>query len=424
MVLFESLTMHAPGCDFHLLLVERSIIGHQIRLPDFIKVTSAEALNIPDFAQMAFYYNCIELNTAVKPFFIEGLMNMGYERIIYFDPDIEIYSSLDNMLSELSTSDALLTPHCCRPLPEDGHFPQVEDLIRGGQFNFGFFACRSSNRIKEIIKWWCHVLKDRCLFDPTHRYFTDQFWAAIFPSFIPATRIIHYEGYNMAYWNLAQRGLFHQDGKWVTNDGDLVFFHFSGFSAKELEIISKHTKRLDRKHTPELLKLLRLYGEKIIRNTSLYPYGAFPYSFGCYANGLNITDAERRAHLQLPPHERLKIPDPFCVSPKVILLETLKEMQLPLILSSAVSRTILSKSPPFEVSQSAIVEILMSSDSELQELPIFLAEIYRTRTDVRDVFPRQKLGFTRDFVHWFESSGRAEMSVPVNLASRGWWYRE
>ena len=53
-----------------------------------------EELPLPNPRQFCFRYTLLELNTAVKPWMFEHLFERGYDRVIYLDPDIVVYSPL------------------------------------------------------------------------------------------------------------------------------------------------------------------------------------------------------------------------------------------------------------------------------------------------------------------------------------------
>jgi len=66
----------------------------------------------------------------VKPYAMQFLLNChGPENIVYFDPDILLYSSLDSILQQLQTHSFLLTPHLMSPLREDRR-PSELDILR------------------------------------------------------------------------------------------------------------------------------------------------------------------------------------------------------------------------------------------------------------------------------------------------------
>jgi hypothetical protein len=63
-------------------------------------------------------YNVLELCTAVKPYLLKYLFEKyDAEKILYLDPDIVVYHTLDTVLELLERCTAILTPHIVEPLP-------------------------------------------------------------------------------------------------------------------------------------------------------------------------------------------------------------------------------------------------------------------------------------------------------------------
>ena len=90
-----SVKKHSPTTDFYILLSDE--IGDvSIYCDDFEVIESKSLKNIPNFSTLAFKYNVIEFSTSVKPFFFDWLLNeKRYEKILYLDPDMVVYNSLD-----------------------------------------------------------------------------------------------------------------------------------------------------------------------------------------------------------------------------------------------------------------------------------------------------------------------------------------
>jgi ADP-heptose:LPS heptosyltransferase/predicted O-methyltransferase YrrM len=317
MALFNSLMLHCQEGDLHLLLCEEPGLRKKIALPPSITVHYPDKLGIPRWRQLAYYYNITEFNTAVKPYFFQKLFDAGYERVLYFDPDIRFYSSLTPLLAQLDENDALLTPHMSKPYDDDGIFPRIEDCIRAGQFNLGFIALARCPQTEEFVRWWAGALREKCLAETDYKYFVDQFWAAITPSFIDRVKILRNAGYNMAYWNIFQRQLTFDEGVFATEDGPLVFFHFSGFSADVPHRLSKYSDRGSPvRPGTALARLIVGYSEELEANQAFYPYGDIPYSFGCHADGQTITAKQRRQLLEIPRSRRELLGNPFKLPPQ------------------------------------------------------------------------------------------------------------
>src|SRR5438105_2200107 len=91
-VLMASLQRHHPEWD-RFVLLSGETPGSDV-IEDSFATVPLEALPLPNAQQFFFRYSILELNTAVKPWMFEHLFSRDYERIIYFDPDIFVYSPL------------------------------------------------------------------------------------------------------------------------------------------------------------------------------------------------------------------------------------------------------------------------------------------------------------------------------------------
>lgn len=308
-VLEESLATHRPGASLHVLLCERPEVCRALSEETGRPFTSPADV-CTDWLQMAFYYNVTEYNTALKPFFLEHLLDAGYDAVFYFDPDIEIFGSLEQMEALAATHDLILTPHICKPISIDGLKPGVAEIIRVGQFNLGYIGLSDSTETRNALRWWQGVCLEHCLFDVRNGYFVDQFWADILPSFIQKFYCLRDPAYNMAYWNVFQRSLALESGHWMTDSGELKFFHFSGLPKDNLARVSVHQNRVSASPGSPLYELLVSYTNKIANNV-YSRFAQHPYSFGQYATGKVITPVERRLFLTLSRTKRLEFGDPF-----------------------------------------------------------------------------------------------------------------
>ncbi len=111
----DSLAEHNPDYHFVIGLVDRlpkEIAQDYLSPHELIPV---EDLKIEAFDEMAQKYNIVELNTAVKPFYMERLYrrNPKVDAVIYLDPDIVIYSSLEPLVTKLRSNNIIVTPHSC-----------------------------------------------------------------------------------------------------------------------------------------------------------------------------------------------------------------------------------------------------------------------------------------------------------------------
>lgn len=316
-VLMDSLSRYENGSRRVLVLVERDYAPDDAQaLGELLdcEVLLCPELDLPNARQMAFQYDITEFNTAVKPFVFQRLFDQGDDAVIYLDPDICLYGPLQALWEQLQGHAAVVTPHLTTPLPDDGLSPSNENMIRCGQFNFGFVGFNRSSLARRFIDWWAERLAEHCIFHPHHFYFVDQFYGAMTASFIPDTKVWHHQGYNYAYWNAPQRMLSRDSaGTWTTPDGPLVFFHFSGFTHNDPLALSRHQNRYRAEPDSAVAELALAYAKSVETNAQSQELRGFlkPYSYGTYRDGTSIDATERQVYRDLAQAEKQLLGDPF-----------------------------------------------------------------------------------------------------------------
>jgi glycosyltransferase involved in cell wall biosynthesis len=299
-VLMASVQRHHPDWDRFVLVVGDGDAGDE----SFTTVPLS-ALPLPNPRQFCFRYSLIELNTAVKPWMFEHLFARGYDRVIYLDPDIYLYSAL----AEVEASDAFitLTPHLTGSINGDDH-PSERTILLAGTYNLGFLAVTRQPPLERFLAWWKKRLELQCLVDTARGLFVDQKWMDLAPGFFPGVAILRHEGYNVAYWNLGQRTVAGQ----TVNGQPLRFFHFSGFDPAVPEMISNHAG-LQVRDTGDARKLIEGYAAAL-RAAGYESFKNAPYAFGAFADGTPIASAARIAYRNSPDLQAACGADPFARS--------------------------------------------------------------------------------------------------------------
>ena len=137
---------------------------------------------------MAFRYDVMELNTAVKPFVLAHLLfERGIDRVLYLDPDILVLSTLDPVFRELDACSIVLTPHATRPY-QDAKQPDEISLLRTGAYNLGFIGVAKTEESRAMLNWWQERCREHCVVQPEDGLFVDQKWIDLVPGFHPGTR--------------------------------------------------------------------------------------------------------------------------------------------------------------------------------------------------------------------------------------------
>lgn len=279
--------------------------------PDGVELLGIDELALPHADRVVLHYTILELNTAIKPFAFARLFEGGAQAVVYFDPDIQLYSSGRPLLDRLAASDVVLTPHLTAPLADERH-PSDLSILQSGTYNLGFLALRRSEAAQVLLQWWSGKLLRDCVVDIPRGLFTDQKWMDLVPGFFEQVAIERDPGWNVAYWNLAHRDVQHGTQGFTVNGRPLFFFHFSGRDPRSASI-SKHQDRFTLDDcTPATRRLMSEYEASLLAQ-GRERYARLPYAFARLADGTPLPDIARQVlRLQLDwsrPMPRLDSPE-------------------------------------------------------------------------------------------------------------------
>lgn len=269
----DSLKKHNPHIQFIIGLVDKLDTKDidKTKLPDY-PLLELDKINIADLNSMCERYDITELNTAVKPYYLDYFLKNNPEatNIIYFDPDIIVFDQLKHLEENLEKYDIVVTPHTTTPYNDD-KWQNEEDIVNTGIFNFGFVAIKRSASAQKMVDWWCNKLEKECLIDLCNGLFVDQHWADFFPVYFDNVLINKHLGYNVAYWNLHERQCSKKEGQWFINDNTpLQFFHYSGYLISKPNEVSKYQNRISFEERPDIVPLFELYRNELLKNNELY----------------------------------------------------------------------------------------------------------------------------------------------------------
>jgi hypothetical protein len=292
-VLLASARRFHPEATIYLCLADK-LLPNEGFYPNDSIVVPIEDLDIPDLRSFVFRYDIMELNTAVKPIMFQHLLGMGHQTIRYFDPDIQIFSRLDQILEPLQDGASfVLTPHLCAPA-EGNAYPDDIGILRAGIYNLGFLGVHACPEADSILAWWARRLQYQCLDAQDIGIFVDQKFMDLVPGFVDKARILRDPTVNVAYWNLPQRTLSFENDTWYVDGRPLGFYHFSGFDPGKMDRLSKHSDAFRGKLiSPTLSRLLEQYAAELLaRHHGTIPAGL--YAYGRFASGTPITPIVRK----------------------------------------------------------------------------------------------------------------------------------
>ncbi|WP_090467025.1 glycosyltransferase [Mucilaginibacter sp. OK268] len=294
-VLGYSVKKFCPDCDFTIILSDE-IDGQNLMCNDF-SVIEAKNIGIDNFYDLAFKYDVIEFSTAIKPFFLKNLLS-EYEKVLYLDPDMVVYSSLQFLFDHLDNYDALLTPHLLKPYINYESATSEETILWVGIFNLGFFGIKNSEIGQHMADWWMEKLKDQCFADKEDGLHVDQKWMDFLPALYgDKVLILRNPAVNIAFWNYHERKLFKQNGHYFVDDTKfpLAVFHFSSFDPFDIESVAKRQNKFTLSTIPEFREIFENYVDELKKN-GLDKLSKLKYKYNEFENGIPILKLHRRLY--------------------------------------------------------------------------------------------------------------------------------
>lgn len=306
----QSFITNNPEYDFFIVYIDRIHEGiGNILVDNILK----KYMHIEDIIDMRFKYDVTEYSTSVKPFVFRYLFSENYSKVLYFDPDIKVYSKLEEINDD--KFDAYVTPHrLSEPKSTDLDIEEV-NMLKYGLFNCGFIGFNNTDLADSFLNFWSNCLINYAFNDPNNSgVYTDQKWADfIFLNMRERVKIIDSPGYNFAPWNMDERKVMHVDHDRLvtfsyapTEKYKLIFAHFSGFNYKQLmktEIIHKSGNII---MYDDLKNVFIDYGKSLVENRSDEYINEY-YAYNNYNNGRMISKLNRRLYRTLG----IKYSNPF-----------------------------------------------------------------------------------------------------------------
>lgn len=265
LTLQQSIQSVHPDIDFVVGLVDKLSEEEKSYVKD-IHYLEMDNLALQVLEDMKLKYNIIELNTAVKPFYIDYFFKKGYQKVVYLDPDIYVYHHMREIINQLDTYSFIITPHFTTPIYDT--YLLTEQIVLGtGIFNLGFLAIKNDLTGQALIQWWQKKLQNECILDLSRGYFVDQKWMNL--------SICHFDNYlinknlglNVAHWNLHERYISYTNHRyWINQTEPLIFFHFSSYQPEQPDKIANWQNRYSFNTRPDIIPLFEQYRNRVLDN--------------------------------------------------------------------------------------------------------------------------------------------------------------
>lgn len=307
-VLATSLKRHNPGWRICVILCDTPPDGFDLSAEPFDDLLRLDQLGVDNWKAWAFGHDVVELCTAVKGFAAQALAKNGRgDRILYLDPDIMVFASLEPLARLLDDHDVLLAPHLLTP-ESDAEAVVANEIctLQHGVYNLGFLGVKTQGQGRRFIDWWAARLKDHCVADVARGLFTDQRWIDLAPAFFDKAHILRDKGCNVATWNIHHRRIARNRDGLLEAGGDILrFYHFTGYDSGDGRgVLLKYAS-----DQPEALELWDAYGKELAANGHGDP-ALNHFAYGLFSNGKPIDKALRRLYRARKDLQEA-FPDPF-----------------------------------------------------------------------------------------------------------------
>jgi hypothetical protein len=308
-LLFNSVRQHHPEWKRYLLLADKLPPTFDSSQEPFDEIKPFEELGIDQCKGWSFCHTITELATAIKPWMLESLLEQSDDgdKVIYFDPDIVLFSPLDDILSALDEASVVLTPH--QTSPEETLAAVIDNEIcslKHGVYNLGFIAVTNNPIGRAFARWWAERTYFFCRDDIPNGLFTDQRWIDLAPALFPNVAVMRSSRHNVSTWNITTRDLTKEGNNMYMVDGrPLGFYHFTGFDSGAHRIMASKNGN----NNPALEELVTWYANHI-QLLADDPLAKESWAYGQFDSGSPIVKEQRLVY-RLRRDLQLKFPDPY-----------------------------------------------------------------------------------------------------------------
>jgi hypothetical protein len=305
-ILFNSIKRYHVNWRTSLVLVDK--VPSWFKPEDYCvdKFITLDDLEIPDKNAWIFEHSIVELCTGVKAFALNSILHLkDCEAALYFDPDMVIFSNLDDLINSFEKASILLTPHVTKP--EESMEAIIDNEIcslQHGIYNLGFIGVKNDKNGHEFVNWWQNRMENFCFANIGQGLFVDQRWIDLVPAFFDQVKIEKSPRFNVATWNITTRKVSGSVAERIWVDGEeLGFYHFTGFDSGACQYMANKYA----KDNPTVMNLIKWY-EDVLDKEKVKEQVSWAY--GYFDNKEPITDVQRSIYRMRKDLQKA-FPNPF-----------------------------------------------------------------------------------------------------------------
>lgn len=287
-VMMESVAQKWPETR-RVVFTTDSPLGKFDPMKENFQVIEASSIGVARYLHLAFAFSPAEFCFVMKPFCAAHLLRQnGNDKVVYLDADMVLFRRPTELEETLDTKSIVLTPHRIDPgINKTLGFEHLQD----GLFNAGFFAISKTEKAITFLKWWGNQIKEPS--NVRAEWFWDQGWLNLVPLYFDDLGILKHPGYNVAFWNLAERSMENTtNGTWECHGRELALFHFSLFDPKITQKLTGDKEFIPLNISQKLLPLIHDYGTRLKRADWALCH-SLPYDYAQFADGKPVTRAHR-----------------------------------------------------------------------------------------------------------------------------------
>lgn len=311
-LLCQSIRKQHPEALIHLALADERPSWLKAEDEPFDTIIEIAELAIPNWRAWTFMHSIVELSTAIKPFALKRLLALpDCATVLYFDPDMVLFSRVDDILATLASANLALTPHQTKPEESlEAILDNEVASLKHGIFNLGFIGVSNTEEGRRFADWWALRTQHFCRAEVANGLFTDQKWLNFAPVFFAGVAILKSSRHNVATWNLTTRRMSGDFDAGFQVDGEpLGFYHFTGFDSGAHRIMAVKNAAA----SPAVQKLIAWYTREI-EVAEHDPVSQWPWAFGRFSDGTPVERAHRLLYRESPDLHKA-FPDPYDATP-------------------------------------------------------------------------------------------------------------
>lgn len=297
-----------PNIDVVALVADQFPSFIQPENEPFAHIWMVEDYPQKNIKSWIFRHNIMELATAIKGWGLQRLLRMGYDYVIYLDPDCWVLEDPALILNILPADKSVsVVPHTTSPACTDEEIRVIEtSSLRQGIYNLGFLLVKNDENGNKLADWWAARLERYCIDDFEKGLFTDQRWFDLAVGYFDFIHISRHAGIDVASWNVGQRHLVRSATGYKIDGDPLIFYHFSGVGPAGVH------RWVREKFAPSdpLVAELEFEYEKLIEEQGQSELVQIKPFFESYSDGTPVAKADRALYRDRADLSS-RFPDPY-----------------------------------------------------------------------------------------------------------------